>query len=99
MKRFAILCTLLAVLALLTLGTRCGGETPVENPTLPSTPATIDLKGTSPGTPAGAYDLCIRDEQPSERTAGVQVFLDASGSMRGFSVPGVMSPLAQWVKR
>jgi len=99
MKRLVAASTLSACLAILTLGTRCKGETEVVDPPPPSGDATIELKGTVAGTPLGAYDLCVRDERPAERTAGVQVFLDASGSMRGFSVPGVMSPLAQWVKR
>lgn len=96
MKRVIAGSAMAAAMLLLTTTARCGrGETPVEdNPVL-----TIELKGTAPGTPVAAYDLCIRDERPAERTAGVQVFLDASGSMRGFSVDGVMSPLAQWVKR
>jgi hypothetical protein len=99
MKRRVTTCALSIPLALLALGTRCRGETPVpENPATP-TAAAIELKGTAAGTPAVAYDLCIRDERPAERTAGVQVFLDASGSMSGFSIPSVMSPLAQWVKR
>ena len=86
-------------LAILVLGSGCNGEQPVDDPPPTSTDATIELKGTVAGTPVGAYDLCVRDERPAERTAGVQVFLDASGSTRGFSVPNVMSPLAQWVKR
>jgi hypothetical protein len=98
MKRALAACTLSTSLAILALGVRCNGETEVVEP--PPPPAsTIELKGTRAGTPAGAYDLCVRDERPADRTAGVQVFLDASGSTRGFSVPNVMSPLAQWVKR
>jgi hypothetical protein len=98
MRRFVLACALPILLALLTLGTRCGSET-VDPPPPPPGALTIDLKGTTAGTPATAYDLCIRDERPAERSAGVQIFLDASGSTRGFSVPAVMSPLAQWVKR
>lgn len=98
MKRLVAASTLSACLALMTLGARCKGETE-EPPPAPPGDATIELKGTVAGTPVGAYDLCVRDERPAERTAGVQVFLDASGSTSGFSVPGVMSPLAQWVKR
>ncbi len=86
-------------MALLALGTRCGGEKPTtDNPPL-AAPGTVELKGTAAGTPAVAYDLCVRDERPAERTASVQIFLDASGSTSGFSIPLVMSPLAQWVKR
>lgn len=93
----AFLC-ILVPLAILDM--RCGGgETPVENPPVLPTAGSIDLKGTPAGTPAAAYDLCVRAEHPSERTAGVQIFLDASGSTKGFSIPRVMSPLAQWVKR
>jgi hypothetical protein len=98
MKRVVAACTLTTSLAILSLGVRCGGETEVVDP--PSPPAsTIELRGTVAGTPIAAYDLCVRDERPADRSAGVQVFLDASGSTRGFSVASVMSPLAQWVKR
>jgi hypothetical protein len=77
----------------------CPGEQPIDDTPPPAQTLTIELKGTEAATPTAPYDLCARDERPAGSEAGVQIFLDASGSMRGFSVPQVMSPLAQWVKR
>ena len=97
MKR-VIAASVVGVLLIL-LAAGCPDGTPDDGPPPPPTAPTIDLQGTLSGTPPAAYDLCVRDEQPASSEAGVQVFLDASGSMRGFSVSRVMSPLAQWVKR
>lgn len=97
MKRVIVVSALTCAALLTIAGCRPPEHQDVSPP--PPSVLAIDLKGTPAGTPLAAYDLCVRDERPADRAASVQIFLDASGSMHGFSIPGVMSPLAQWVKR